>query len=241
MRSGQQLPQLSIRKRVMNKLISAKEAVAGLKSGSTIMLGGFFYSGAPFDLVRALTARKGELKDLVLISNDACSEFVFPDALGNALVGTGMFKKLICSYIGHNHTAMKMAEEGKLDLEVLPMGTFAEKIRTGGAGLGGVLTPVGVGTEVAKGKEIIKIQDKDYLLELPLHADVALIYGSKVDIYGNVYEHGIAGNFNVAMATAADFVVVETRQYVGAGEIPPSAVSIPAPFIDAVVLQKEGA
>ncbi|MCC8082523.1 MAG: 3-oxoacid CoA-transferase subunit A [Lachnospiraceae bacterium] len=223
-----------------NKLMTAKEAVAGLQSGSVIMLGGFFYSGAPFDLVRALTDRKNELKDLTLIANDACSEYVFPDALGNALMATGMFRKLICTYPGHNRAAMQLASEGKLELEIYTMGTFTEKIRAGGAGLGGVLTPVGVGTEVAEGKEMINVCGRDYLLELPLRADVALIYGSKVDACGNVYERGIAGNFNVVMALAADFVVVETREYVSAGEIDASEVTIPEPFIDAIVLQETG-
>ncbi len=222
-----------------NKVITAKDAVARLQPGDTVLLGGFFYSGAPFDLVRALTARKGKLKDLVLVSNDACSEYVFPNALGNALIGTGMFRKLICAYPGHNHTAMEMADVGKLEIEMVPMGTFAERIRAGGAGLGGVLTPVGVGTEIEEGKEKIRIQGRDYLLEMPLRGDVALIYGSQVDPYGNVYERGIAGNFNIAMATAADYVVVETREYVPEGGIDASAVSIPAPFIDAIVIQEE--
>ncbi|MCD7922841.1 MAG: 3-oxoacid CoA-transferase subunit A [Clostridiales bacterium] len=224
-----------------NKLTTAKEALAVLKSGSVIMLGGFFYSGAPFDLVRALTARKNELRDLTLISNDACSEYVFPDAIGNAMIETGMFRKLICTYPGHNHAAMKLASEGKLELEIYPMGTFAEKIRAGGAGLGGVLTPVGVGTEIAEGKETLIINGREYLLELPLRADVALIYGSRVDAYGNVYERGISGNFNMVMATAADYVVVETKEYVSAGAIDASAVAIPEPFIDAIVLQEERA
>lgn len=117
---------------MFDKRITAEEAVGRIQPGSTLMLGGFFYSGAPFDLVRALTKRKGDLHDITLISNDACSEFVFADAIGNSLVETGMFKKIICSYMGHNHSAMRLAEEGKLELEVLPMGTFAEKIRAGG-------------------------------------------------------------------------------------------------------------
>ncbi len=224
-----------------NKVITAKDAVGKLQSGDTVLLGGFFYSGAPFDLVRALTARKGELEDLVLIANDACSEYVFSDAIGNALIGTGMFRKLICTFPGHNHTAMKMADAGELEIELVPMGTFAERIRAGGAGLGGVLTPVGLGTEMEEGKEKIRVRDREYLLELPLRGDVALIYGSKVDTNGNVYERGIAGNFNVVMATAADYVVVETRELVSEGEVDASNVSIPAPLIDAIVVQEEGA
>lgn len=224
-----------------DKLITAEEAVVKINSGSSVMLGGFFYSGAPFDLVRALTKRAGEVKDLTLITNDACSEFVFKDALGNALIETGMFRKIICTYIGHNHVAMEMAKAGRLELEVYPMGTFVEKIRAGGAGLGGVLTPVGIGTEVARGKDVLMIQGKEYLLELPIRADVALIYGSAVDVYGNVYHRGVAANFNVVMATAADYVVVEAKKYVEGGSLDPNHISIPAPFIDGIVMQKEGA
>lgn len=223
------------------KILTAEEAVSKIKSNDSIMLGGFFYSGAPFDLVRALTKRAGELENLTLITNDACSDFVFKDALGNALIETGMFKKIICSYIGHNHVAMKMAKEGKIELEMYPMGTFVEKIRAGGAGLGGVLTPTGLGTDVANGKEIITIQGKEYLLELPLRADVALIYGSAVDSYGNVHHRGVAANFNVAMATAADYVVIEAKELVEGGSMDPNSVSIPAPFIDSIVIQKVGA
>lgn len=226
---------------VIDKRISAADAVAKIQSGSTVMLGGFFYSGAPFDLVRALTKRKGGLKDITLITNDACSEFVFPDAIGNDLIATGMFKKIICTYMGHNHAAMKLAKEGKLELEVLPMGTFAERIRAGGAGLGGFLTPTGLGTLVEDGKQIIHVNGRDYLLELPLHADVALVYGSIADRYGNVSHRGIAGNFNTVMATAADYVIVEAKGYLDKELLDPNSITIPAPYVDAIVLQEEGA
>lgn len=226
---------------MFDKRITAEEAVGRIQPGSTLMLGGFFYSGAPFDLVRALTKRKGDLHDITLISNDACSEFVFADAIGNSLVETGMFKKIICSYMGHNHSAMRLAEEGKLELEVLPMGTFAEKIRAGGAGLGGFLTPTGIGTLVEEGKKILTVNGKNYLLELPLHADVALIYGSRTDRFGNVSHRGVASNFNTIMAAAADYVVLETREYLEDEPLDPNSITIPAPFIDNIVLQKEGA
>ncbi len=222
-----------------SKIISIADAVAKIKSGSTVMLGGFFYSGAPFELVRALTKRKGELKDITLITNDACSEFVFSDAIGNDLIDTGMFKKIICTYMGHNHAAMKLAKAEKLELEVLPMGTFAERIRAGGAGLGGFLTPTGLGTSVQEGKQILHVNNRDYLLELPLHADVALVYGSVVDRYGNVHHRGVAANFNTVMATAADYVIVEAKKYLEEELLDPNSITIPAPYVDAIVLQEE--
>ena len=219
----------------MNKLISCSEAVNRIESGMRIMLGGFFYSGLPMHLVRALTARKGQLHDLTLISNDAGTEFMHPEAPGNALIETGMFKKCICSFIGHNDAAMKLIAAGQLEMEMMPMGTFAERIRIGGAGIGGFLTPTGLNTAVAEGKEIIRVDGRDYLLEKPLKADIALIYGSVVEEYGNVFLNGVAKNFNVTMATAADYVIVEAKRYVKGGEIDPSVVSIPAPYVDAIV------
>jgi acetate CoA/acetoacetate CoA-transferase alpha subunit len=224
---------------VMNKHTTFEEAIDKIESGMTIMLGGFFLAGSPFGLIKELTRRKGTLENLTLISNDAASEFKLPTAYGNDLIKTGMFKKCIASFIGHNHVAMKMIAEGKLEVEILPMGTLAERIRIGGAGIGGFLTPTGIGTEIAEGKPLINVDGVDYILEKPLKADVALIYGSVSDENGNIYSKGIARNFNVAMATAAKYVVAEVRKIVKIGEIDPDMVTIPAPYIDAVVLARE--
>lgn len=223
----------------MDKLTTFKEAIDKIESGMTIMLGGFFLAGSPFGLVKELTRRKGALENLTLISNDAASEFKLPTAYGNELIKTGMFKKCIASFIGHNHAAMKMIAEGELELETLPMGTLAERIRIGGSGIGGFLTPTGIGTVIAEGKPIINVDGVDYILEKALKADVALIYGSVSDENGNIYSNGVASNFNVAMAAAAKYVVAEVRKIVKSGEIDPSMVTIPAPYIDAVILAEE--
>lgn len=224
----------------MTKVVSVQEALDPIKSGMTVMLGGFFWSGSPFVLIRELTKRADQVQNLTLISNDAGSEFMHDEALGNALVASGMITKCIASFIGHNKPAMKMIAEGKMQLETLPMGTFAERIRAGGAGLGGFLTPTGVGTLVAEGKQVIELDGREFLLERPLRADVALIYGSVADECGNVWCKGVASNFNVHMATAADYVVVETPTVVKSGDLDPSMVSIPAPYIDAIVKSEKG-
>ncbi|MDR2296212.1 MAG: 3-oxoacid CoA-transferase subunit A [Clostridiales Family XIII bacterium] len=223
----------------MNKIISMEQALDHIESGMTIMLGGFFWSGSPFGLIRELSKRKGRLRDLTLISNDAGSAFLHPESYGNALMDTGMFKKCVASFIGHNHAAVRLIGEKKLELEMVPMGTFAERIRAGGAGIGGFLTPTGVGTPVAEGKQNMRICGSDYILELPLKADVALIYGSRVDAYGHVYSRAVARNFNTVMATAAEYVIVEAREIVKSGEIEPDRVTIPGVFIDAVVQARE--
>ncbi len=224
----------------MTKVVSVQEALDHIKPGMTIMLGGFFWSGSPFVLIRELTKRAGSLHDLTLISNDAGSEFMHDESLGNALLETGMFKKCIASFIGHNKPAMRLIAEGKMELETLPMGTFAECIRAGGAGIGGFLTPTGVGTPVARGKQVVDVDGMEYLLEKPLRADVALIFGNEADECGNVWNKGVARNFNVHMATAADYVIVETPTVLRSGEMDPNMVSIPAPYVDAIVKSEEG-
>ncbi len=216
-----------------------EEALDHIQPGMTIMLGGFFWSGSPFSLICGLTERKDRLSDLTLISSDAGSAFMHPEAYGNALLDSDMIVKCIATFVGHNHVLMKRVAAGGLALEMVPMGTFAERIRIGGAGIGGFLTQTGVGTEVAAGKEVFRMDGVDYLIEKPLKADVALIYGSVCDTNGNVRIDGTARNFNTIMATAADYVIVEARKIVEPGEIDPSHVAVAAPFIDAVVPARE--
>jgi acetate CoA/acetoacetate CoA-transferase alpha subunit len=219
----------------MEKLTTIDEALSHIRDGMTIMLGGFFWSGSPFSLIVGLTNRKEAARGLTLISSDAATAMGHPEAYGNALIETGIFTKCIGAFMGHNHAAMKRIAEGRLELEMVPMGTFAERIRIGGAGIGGFLTPTGIGTEVADGKQIIPVDGVDYLLEKPLKADIALIYGSRVDTNGNVQLFGTARNYNGLMATAADYVIVEAREIVAPGSIDPSDVFIAAPFVDAIV------
>ena len=147
-------------------------------------------------------------------------------------------KKVIASHIGMNPETGRQMYAGELEVELVPQGTLCERIRSAGAGLGGVLTPTGIGTEVEKGKQIININGRDFLLELPLRGDVALIYGSKVDKAGNIAFNGTTRNTNVVMATAADIVIVEAEEFID-GYLDPNEVVIPSLFIDYIVIKEK--
>lgn len=213
----------------MAKLISAKEAAAFVNDGMTIMIGGFMSNGTPEILMDALV-EKG-VKDLFLIANDTGT----PGTGIAKLIAAGAIRKLYASHIGLNPQTGQLINEGKLDTTLIPQGTLAECIRAGGAGLGGVLTPTGLGTEVAVGKEIITIDGKEYLLEKPLRAQVALLRGSVVDESGNIYYKGTTRNFNPLMAAAADIVIVAAEQIVPVGEIQPEHVITPGIFVNYIV------
>ena len=217
----------------MSKLITAKEALSRVKSGMSVMLGGFFSTGSPVGLIRELM--NCGISDLTIISNDAASEFQNPGAIGNELIRSGMVSKMICTFSGHNVAAQERSAAGLLAIEIVPMGTFAERIRAGGAGLGGILTPTGVGTVVEQGKQIMWLHGKPYLLEEALRADVALLYAGAADEDGNTWLRGNLKNFAIAMSTAADYVVMEAREVLRSGQMDPDTVSIPAPLVDAVV------
>jgi len=214
----------------MSKMIvSAQEAAVHIKDGMTLMIGGFMACGTPEALMDALV-RNGT-SNLTVIANDAGLENV---GIGK-LVSAGLLKKLIASHIGLNPLVGKLMNEGKLEVILTPQGTLAEQVRAGGAGLGGVLTPTGLGTSVQDGKEVITVDGKEFLLEKPLRADVALLLGSIVDKDGNIFYKGTTQNFNPLMATAADIVVVEAEKIVETGEIGPEAVMTPGIFIDYIV------
>jgi len=213
----------------MNKVISIEEAVSHIKDGMTIMIGGFLGCGSPHRLIDALV-EKG-VKDLTLICNDTG----FPDKGSGKLIVNRQIKKLIASHIGTNRETGNQMNAGDLDVTLVPQGTLAERIRAGGAGLGGILTPTGVGTVIEEGKQKIEIDGKTYLLELPLRADVALIAGYKVDKFGNIVYRGATRNFNALMAMAADLVIVEADQIVEIGEIDPNDVVTPGIFVDYIV------
>ncbi|SES97598.1 acetate CoA-transferase subunit alpha [Anaerobranca gottschalkii] len=213
----------------MSKIISFEEAAALVKDGMTVMIGGFLGCGSPHKLIDKLI-EKG-VKDLTVIANDtSTTEY----GLGR-LVKNKQIKKVITSHIGTNPETGRQMNEKEIEVELVPQGTLVERIRAYGAGLGGVLTPTGLGTIVEEGKEKIKINGKDYLLELPLKADIALIAGSKVDKKGNVYYEKTTRNFNPIMATAADIVVVEAKEIVEVGEIDPNDVMTPGIFVDYIV------
>jgi len=216
-----------------NKIVnSADEAVAPIKDGSVIMVGGFMACGTPEILIDALV-KKG-VKNLTIICNDGG----WPDKGVGKLIANGQVKRLIASHVGLNPEVARRSntdvEADKLELILVPQGTLAERIRAGGAGLGGVLTPTGVGTIIAEGKHIINIDGRDYLLEEPLRADFALIRASRIDKMGNTVFFGTTRNFNPLMATAADYVIAGACEIVETGGIDPNAVHVPGVLVDAI-------
>lgn len=213
----------------MNKLISIEEAVNMIQDGMTIMVGGFLGCRNPYVLVDALVA-KG-VKDITLIANDTS----FPEIGIGKLIVNKQVKKLIASHIGTNKETGNQMNSGELEVELVPQGTLAERIRAAGAGLGGILTPTGLGTVVAEGKDIITVDGREYLLEKPLKADIALIVGAMVDKKGNVRYKKATRNFNPLMATAADIVIVEADEIVEVGEIDPDDVMTPGIFVNYIV------
>jgi len=213
----------------MKKLISVEEAVAKITDGMTVMIGGFLANGTPNAIVDALA--KSGVKNLTLIVNDTA----FPDKGCGQLIANKQVKKVIVSHIGTNPCTSEQMNSGELEIEFCPQGTLAERVRAGGAGLGGVLTPTGIGTLVAEGKQILNIDGKDYLLEKPLRADVALVGASVGDDAGNLVYKGTTQNFNPLMATAADLVIAEVQELVEKGELYPELVRTPGIFVDYIV------
>jgi acetate CoA/acetoacetate CoA-transferase alpha subunit len=213
----------------MNKVISLNEALSHIDDGMIIMIGGFLGVGTPHKIVDALV-EKG-VKDLTIIGNDTS----FPDNGIGKLVVNKQAKKIIASHIGTNPETGRQMNEKETDVELVPQGTLAERIRAAGAGLGGFLTPTGIGTIVEEGKEKISIDEKEYLLEKPLIADVALIFGSIVDKKGNIFFKKSTKNFNPLMAIAADTVIVEAEKLVEIGELDPDNVMTPGIFVDYIV------
>jgi len=217
----------------IDKIKTADEAVAGIENGARIMIGGFMACGTPEILVDALV-RKGS-RNLTIICNDAG----VPGRGTGKLLSNGQIKTLIASHVGLNpEVAARMnmdVPEDKLECILIPQGTLAERIRAGGAGLGGFLTPTGVGTIVADGKQILSVEGIDYLLELPLKADYAFLRGTKTDKFGNTWYNGTTRTFNPMMATAADHVIVGTTEIVEIGEIDPNDVVTSGIFVDTIV------
>lgn len=213
----------------MNKIISVSEAVGKVKSGMTLMIGGFMAAGTPERIVDELV--KMGVKDLIIVCNDTA----FPDKGIGKLISNKQVKKLIVSHIGTNPRTVEQMNAGDIIVEFSPQGTLIERVRAGGAGLGGVLTPTGLGTVIAEGKEIIVIDGKEFLLERPLRADIALIGASFGDETGNLTYRGTTQNFNPIMATAADVVIAEVETMVEIGEIAPEDVRTQNIFVDYIV------
>jgi acetate CoA/acetoacetate CoA-transferase alpha subunit len=215
----------------MNKRISLNDAVSMVKDGMTVMVGGFLGCGGPLRIMEAL-AESG-VKNLTVIANDTA----FPDRSLGLLVVKGAVSKLIVSHVGTNPVTGEKMNSGEIDVEFSPQGTLIERIRAKGAGLGGVLTPTGLGTIIAEGKEVINIDGKDYLLERPLGADVAILGASVADESGNLVHHGTTQNFNPLIAMAAERVIVEADKVVPVGSIAPEAVHTPAIFVDHIYVK----
>ncbi|MGY0373793.1 acetate CoA-transferase subunit alpha [Clostridium sp. JNZ J1-5] len=213
----------------MNKLITLEEAISKVKDGMTVMVGGFLATGSPCSIIDLLAERG--VKDLTIICNDTS----YVDRGVGKLVVNKQVKKVIASHIGTNAETGRQMNAGEMEVELVPQGTLAERIRCGGAGLGGFLTPTGLGTIVEDGKDRLTVDGQQYLLEKPLKADIAIIFGSKVDKKGNVYYNMSTRNFNPLMATAADLVIAEAEELVEVGEINPNDVMTPGIFIDYIV------
>ena len=213
----------------MSKFISIDEAVSTVKDGMTIMVGGFLANGTPNKIVDALA--KSGVKNLTLICNDTA----YPDKGVGQLIANKQVKKLFVSHIGTNPHTSEQMNSGELEIEFCPQGSLAERVRAGGCGLGGILTQTGMGTIVAEGKQIVNVDGKDYLLEKPLRADIALVGASLGDKAGNLVYRGTSQNFNPLMASAADLVIAEINELVEVGEIAAENVKTPSIMVDFIV------
>lgn len=216
----------------MNKVAtSSKEALrrANIHDGMTIMVGGFGLCGIPENLITAL--RDSGVKNLTVISNNAgVDDF----GLG-LLLQTHQIKKMISTYVGENAIFERQFLDGKLEVEFVPQGTFAERIRAGGAGIVGFYTPTAVGTTIAEGKETRIFNGREYVLEMGLRAELALIKAWKGDKAGNLIYRKTARNFNPMMATAADFTIAEVEKLVDIGELEPDCIHTPGIYVDLIL------
>nr|WP_295834808.1 3-oxoacid CoA-transferase subunit A [uncultured Azospirillum sp.] len=216
----------------MNKLISLEEAVARIPDGASLLIGGFMAVGGPNRLVDELI-RQGK-RDLTIIANDTARP---SNGLGK-LVVEKLVRRVVTSHIGLNPETQKQMIAGDIEVELVPQGTLAERIRAGGVGLGGVLTPTGVGTTVEEGKRTVEIDGVTYLLEMPIKADFALVAAKQADLYGNLTYALTARNFNPLMAMAGATVIAEAEDILPVGCIPPDAVMTPSVLVDHIVTSK---
>ena len=218
----------------MHKAIGLAEAVEMIPDGASLMIGGFMGVGSPHRLIAELL-RQGR-KDLTVIANDAARPGV---GIGR-LVDAKAVKRMVASHIGTNPEIGRQMIAGETIVELCPQGTLVERIRAAGYGLGGVLTPTGIGTVVAEGKRQIEIEGKTFLLELPLAADFALVAAHRADYSGNLEYTLTARNFNPIMAMAAATVIAEAAEIVPVGVIPPDDVITPAVLVDHLLEREKG-
>jgi len=216
-----------------DKIRTPEEAVAPIGDGAVVMVGGFMACGTPEILMDALVA-KGP-KKLTVIVNDSA----WPNRGVGKIIHAGLVKTLITTHVGLNPEVIERMnddnEDDRLELKLIPQGTLEETIRAAGYGLGGILTPTGVGTIVAEGKQVLNIGGRDYLLEEPLHADFALIRGNKVDKFGNIAFHGSTLNHIPSMAAAAKHVIVAAVEIVEIGELNPNHMGVTGILVDSIV------
>ncbi len=217
---------------MMNKCVSSlPAAVAGIRDGSVVLIGGFGNAGIPVELIDALIDQGA--KDLTVVTNNA--------GAGRSdvakLLGTGRVRKIVCSYPRSSGSVVfeELYAAGKIELELVPQGTLSERMRAAGAGIGGFFTPTAAGTKLAEGKEVRKINGRDYVLEAPLKGDVALIKAETADRWGNLTFRLAARNFAPTMAMAAALTVVQARKIVDLGTIDPEQVITPGVFVDRIV------
>jgi acetate CoA/acetoacetate CoA-transferase alpha subunit len=214
----------------VSKVITKEEAAQFFRDGVTVMAGGFMGVGTPQDLVDVMLEK--EIKDITLIANDTA----FVETGVGPLISNHQVKKVIASHIGTNPETGRQMIAGEMEVELVPQGTLAERVRAGGSGLGGVLTPTGVGTVVEEGKEKITVDGREYLLEKPLRADVAILRAHKADKAGNLVYKRSARNFNPLMALAADVVIVQVDKILEVGEIDPDEVMTPGILVDKILV-----
>ena len=217
---------------MINKIApSIEAALADVKDGSTVMIGGFGTAGIPNELIDGLIAQGA--KDLVIVNNNAGNA----DTGLAALLKAGRVRKIICSFPrqADSYVFDELYRSGKLELELVPQGNLAERIRAAGAGVGAFFSPTGYGTDLAKGKETREINGKHYVLELPIYGDVALIRAEKGDRWGNLVYRKAARNFGPVMATAARLTVATVHEVVELGALDPEAVVTPGIFVSKIV------
>ena len=217
---------------MINKIApSIAAALAGVKDGSTVMIGGFGTAGIPNELIDGLIAQGA--KDLVIVNNNAGNA----DTGLAALLKAGRVRKIICSFPrqADSYVFDELYRSGKLELELVPQGNLAERIRAAGAGVGAFFSPTGYGTDLAKGKETREINGKHYVLEMPIYGDVALIRAEKGDRWGNLVYRKAARNFGPVMATAARLTVATVHEVVELGALDPESVVTPGIFVSKIV------
>lgn len=219
---------------MLKEVINAREAARKVQEGSSIMVGGFLGVGTPEAILDALVEEG--VKGLTLIANDTG----FPDLGPGKLVVSGQVDHVMASHIGTNKYTGEKMHTGEMKVDLIPQGTLAEQVRAGGAGLGGVLTPTGIGTVAQEGQRVLEVEGTEYILALALKADIALLKAHKADKAGNLVYRRSARNFNPLMAMAAGTVLVEVEELVEIGDIDPDEVVTPGIFVDYLIPGEEG-